>query len=352
MRLAVLICIAACANNTPQNKQTSKDGRFTGAKPLALGDDGTVSEHGIVTYPGGDRVDWKSIELPEKKTGTLEIKLTWTTPRPNLRLGFDVFDKYNALIAPAKKERHGYTRTQTIENAKGKYLIRVYALRRGDAGTYKLDVNFTPPIADTGIDWPKVVVAEPPRLPDLPTVVVSEPCDANKVPFDYSNPGCATVCPTTNPRKGWKGCKGQCTVTPPDPGIPECAKDMVCDLRALDRRIPSCLKHFPKPCPDPRNPDPNNPNCDGVEIPPVMGRIQGHTVISNTEVEILISVGTSSRIDPTWTAAVVDGSNKVIGTIKITRMDTSNTRGRVSLTAQQVTTNKNVLFTPPPKPKP
>ena len=35
---------------------------------------------GVVTYPGGDRVDWKQIDLPEGKKGRLDLQMTYTTP--------------------------------------------------------------------------------------------------------------------------------------------------------------------------------------------------------------------------------------------------------------------------------
>ena len=63
-----LALLASCANNVPQDKTTGPDGSRKGAKELVL-DNGEAKATGIVTYPGGDRVDWKLIQLPEKKRG-------------------------------------------------------------------------------------------------------------------------------------------------------------------------------------------------------------------------------------------------------------------------------------------
>src|SRR5262245_24879965 len=90
-----------CAANVPQDKATGPDGRIRGAKEIKL-ENGEGVAKGIVTYPGGDRVDWKIIELPAGKRGRLDFSMKWTTPRPGLQLGFDVFDQWNAPVANAK----------------------------------------------------------------------------------------------------------------------------------------------------------------------------------------------------------------------------------------------------------
>ena len=85
MRVAITACllVCACAHNVRQDKATSDDGKIKGAKPIEL-EKGAAEVRDIVTYPGGDRVDWKKIELPEKQRGSLDILLSWVTPRPGL----------------------------------------------------------------------------------------------------------------------------------------------------------------------------------------------------------------------------------------------------------------------------
>ena len=50
----------------------SNDGKVKGAKKIEL-ENGEAKARGIVTYPGGDRVDWKVIELPANATGQLKL---------------------------------------------------------------------------------------------------------------------------------------------------------------------------------------------------------------------------------------------------------------------------------------
>jgi hypothetical protein len=349
MRVNVVlsIFIASCAHNVPQDKATAADGKIKGAKPLTL-ENGEARDSGIVTYPGGDRVDWKMIELPAKQRGTLDIKLSWTTPRPGLKLAFDVFDAWNARIATSKRQGTARNRLATIDNANGKYFIRVYAVGRGDAGRYKLGVEFKERVLPQGPDWPSIPIPDPPKLADLPTVTVTVPCDV----FDPKNPDCRDKCPPGAPER-WPGCKDECTAKPPDAGIPACAKTMSCDRRNLDRRILACKIEWWPECSNPAKPDASNPKCDDAQFPPVATRIGKKMVIGN-EVEITIMAGKRSNIEAGWTAVLLQGTtNKPLpgGTIKILRVDESTTIGRVSLTAQQVEENKSVLVSPPPKPK-
>src|ERR1041385_3266385 len=64
--LATLLVLASCAHNVPQDSNTGEDGKEKGAKPVTL-ENGEGRATGIVTYPGGDRVDWKLLELPDKQ---------------------------------------------------------------------------------------------------------------------------------------------------------------------------------------------------------------------------------------------------------------------------------------------
>src|SRR5262249_36225736 len=133
----------ACAHDVEQDRATGVDGKIEGAKPIKF-DNGEGVAKGIVTYPGGDRVDWKSVEVPAGKHGTLDFQLTWQAPRPGLQLAFDVFDQSNTPIVVTKSSvrKRGHQRTATIADAAGTYFVRVYAPRRTDAGTYKLTASF------------------------------------------------------------------------------------------------------------------------------------------------------------------------------------------------------------------
>jgi hypothetical protein len=355
-RAILLVVVAACAHNVNQDKATSEDGKPKGAVAVPLvNNQATVT--GIVTYPGGDRVDWKMLELPAKLKGELGVKLTWSTPRPNLQLAFDVFDANNKKLVTSNssaRRRRG-PRAETVKEASGKYFIRVYAVGRGDAGRYRLDITFKEVDYSTEPDWAKVSVPPPPRLATLPTApTVWGPCP----PHDLANPNCADKCwadaPPTHP-----GCKKICR-TPGNPADPNCAKEMTCDLRAPDRRIPDCKGKF-GPCKDPANPDQNNPNCDDVTLPAKRLRITTVQVSGDQNV-LVVPVKAGSGITTAWTAEVLQGgdtngppaTDDVLrsGTLKIVRVDDDNIVLSVSVrsvTKQQLDTNKWVLFRPPPK---
>src|SRR5258705_6939307 len=118
--LAILFTVSSCARNVVQDSKSGEDAKEKGAKPMLL-DNGEAKASGIVTYPGGDRVDWKLVELPDKKMGALDIKLQWTPPRPGLQLAFDVFDEWNTPIVQSKrvskKRSMSRVRTAVVDNA-------------------------------------------------------------------------------------------------------------------------------------------------------------------------------------------------------------------------------------------
>jgi len=346
--LGILCVVLSCAHNVPQDSATGADGKQKTAKTLTL-ENGEAKAKGIVTYPGGDRVDWKVIELPDKIRGIVDIKLQWQPPRPGLQLAFDVFDEYNTPVVQSKKtgkkRSSGRVRTATIDNAKGKYFIRVYAVGRGDAGRYKLAVAFTPDRDSAGgIDWTTVPINEPPRLADLPGVVV--PCDP--VDPDIKNPECRKICWQGAPAN-WPGCSDTCTANPPDWQIPACARDAPCPA-VPNRHFKKCPKSVFGACKDPAHPDPENPNCDDITVPPVPARITD-TIVNGKEIDILIMAGKDQGIGDNWTASIVSSSGQWIADIKIISLNKGSTKGRVTMSLTQLQQNKNALFKPPPRRK-
>ena len=341
-----LAILCACAHNVHQDKATGEDGKVKGAKPLVL-ENGEAKASGIVTYPGGDRVDWKLIELPEKQRGTLDIKLQWTPPREGLQLSFDVFDEYNAQVVQSKKKgkkrSKSRIRTASIDDAKGKYFIRVFAPERGDAGKYKLTVEFVENNGPMAIDLTKVEIPEPPKLAAVP-----EPeavCD--EFTFDVKNPACRNVCPSANAPPGWPACKGKCP-DPPDANNPACWNTMPCPTPP-DRRVKACPKtKWPK-CPDIANPDPQNPNCDDAKADPVTGRVL-KTEIQGSEVLITISGGSDQGVGKGWKGKVLRGDSESPldgGDVTVIRVGKRETIGKVRLTTDQIGSNPRVKLSPP-----
>jgi hypothetical protein len=344
---AGLVCLAlSCAHNVAQDAATGADGKEKGAKPITL-ENGEGKASGIVTYPGGDRIDWKLIELPDKQRGTLDIKLAWAPPRSGLQLAFDVFDEWGSPIVQSqktsKKRSKGRTREATVESAKGKYFVRVYAVGRGDAGKYKLTVDFKEAVAGAGIDYTKLEIPEPPKLAAVPEAEV--PCD--EFQFDPKNPACKLVCPQAGAPPGWPACKDKCP-TPPDANVPACQGTMDCPTPP-DRRVKKCTAAKFVKCPDPAHPDPNNPNCDNIKLPPVHNRIIAKT-IQGSDMIITIGAGSNLGVQTTWTGTVLKGDSETPlqnGDIKIVRVDKAVTVGKVHLTPDQLLSNPRVRLSAP-----
>jgi hypothetical protein len=342
LSLAILLALS-CAHNVPQDKATGPDGKNKGAKSLTL-ENGEAKTSGIVTYPGGDRVDWKLIELPEKERGILDVKLQWIPPRPGLQLAFDVFDEYNHQVLaskkPGKKRSRSRIRTASLENAKGKYYVRVYAVGRGDAGKYKLTVEFKEEQGAMAIDLTKVEIPEPPKLAAIPEPEAT--CD--EFTFDPKNPACRTVCPTAGAPAGWPACKGKCP-DPPDPQNPACW-DKVCPNPPTSRAKACKMKDFP-PC-DKSAPDPDNPKCS-IKANPVTARVI-KAEVQGSDTLITIAVGEDGGVSKGWTGRVLRGdSDNAIdgGDVQVIRVGKRETIGKTRLTTDQISANNRVKLSPP-----
>jgi hypothetical protein len=339
---AILVSLS-CAHNVPQDKASGPDSKVKGAKQLTL-ENGEAKSSGIVTYPGGDRVDWKLLELPEKQVGVLDIKLQWNPPRPGLQLGFDVFDEWNTPIVQskkvAKKRSKSRVRTAVVDNARGKYFIRVYAAGRGDAGKYKLTVEFKQSTGPMAIDLTKVEIPEPPKLAAIPEPEAT--CD--EFTFDPKNPACRTVCPTAGAPAGWPACKGKCP-DPPDPQNQACW-DKVCPNPPTIRAKACKLKDFP-PC-DKAAPDPENMKCN-VKADPIVGRVIKNEV-QGSDVVITIAVGSDQGVGKGWSGRVLRGDSDAPidgGDVQVIRVGKRETIGKVRLTIDQVAQNPKVKLSPP-----
>jgi hypothetical protein len=345
--VAGIFLALSCAHNVGQDEHTGEDGRPKGAKELTL-DNGEAKAKGIVTYPGGDRVDWKFIQLPDGQKGTLDIKLQWTPPRPGLQLAFDVFNEYGVQLGQSKragKRSKSRVRTTSVVNAKGKLFLRVYAVSRGDAGAYKLTVDYTQNVGAINLDLTKVDVPDPPKLAAVPEAEV--PCD--EFTFDIKNPACRSICPTANAPPGWPACKGKCP-DPPDVNNSACWATMPCP-NPPDRRVRACPKaKWPK-CLDINNPDPNNPNCDDATAPPVTARVIKNEV-QGADTVITVAAGTDQGVGTTWTGHVLRGDSETPldgGDVHIFRCGKRECAGRVHLTTDTISNNPRVKLTPPPK---
>ena len=336
--VATVALAAGCSKMVPQDKATGEDGKQKGAKELVLENDESFAR-GIVTYPGGDRVDWKVLDLPADTSGNLEVTLTWKPPRPKLRLGVEVWDEWGKKIDgfEGKKNSSKYKATGVIADARGKLFIRVYAVGRGDAGTYKLHLGYS---KGSSLDPRGYVIPEPPKLAAVPKGL--EPCDP--FAFDRKNPACATQCPAVFDAS-WPGCAGKCP-TPPDPNNPACQGTMACPTPP-DRKIKSCPKSAWPACDMTKPKDPSNPNCDGAKMPPVRGQVKDVQQQSDVII-ITINRGKKSGVDKGWSGQILDSAGNAIsgGGFVVYRVTEDKCYGKVKLQTDTVR-NASVELTAP-----
>jgi hypothetical protein len=337
-RSAAICAALGCAHPLSQDAATGPDGWPTGAVPIALvrgSNAATGVGSGTVSYPAGDRVDWKRIDLPLHQVGTLALVLTWQTTRGADRLGFDVFDSWGAPVVTRGGDGSAEptdltTRTQTgrIDRARGSYLVRVYAVDRHDAGDYQLAVEFAP--TDPGFDPAALAVPEPPRLPDVP---IEPTCDDRA--YDPANPACANKCPT-----------------PADVRIAACQATMPCPSPP-DRRVAACAPSAWPAC-DLAHRDRGNPNCDHAHVPPVVARIIRTDLRSgDSDLFVTIGAGKQQGLSLRWTARVVHGDDQAPlpnGAITLVRIDDKVTFGKVKLTSDQLPRDARVELQPPAEP--
>ena len=281
----------ACLRNIPQDSHSGKDSRYKGAKTIEL-EDGEGRDKGIVTYPGGDRVDWRVVEVPEEKKGSLRIKLKHKPPRPGLDVAFSVYDQYFTRVARAKPSKKGKRRkSATVRNAEsGKYYIQVYAPRRMDAGSYRLNLRFKErkEVAEVDISALADQIPEPPTLPAVPEPVVVDPVVAKQLEDEAA------------------------------------AKKAEEDARKAEE-------------------DANAPK-------PVTAKIVNVQAASGGSVIITLNKGKKAGVDRGWTGSILrggrDGAPLDGGDFKVIKVTSRESVGKVKLSVDQVKANKYARLSP------
>jgi len=126
--LLVSVVIAGCIVQPDEKSGDDKDRHK--AKPLAIG----KPESDAVDYSGGDRTDWKLLELQD--TGTLTVDLIVDNPKSNVTLAlYDRYGKQVARVAHRKDDEGTQTRLMS-EVGVGKYFVMVQAQGEGDKTGY------------------------------------------------------------------------------------------------------------------------------------------------------------------------------------------------------------------------
>ena len=72
------------------------------AEKIRLDEDGEGrSRRDIVTYPGGDRVDWKVFQVPEGKDGILQVKIKYRPARPGMDSRSSYVHRQSSIMSSA-----------------------------------------------------------------------------------------------------------------------------------------------------------------------------------------------------------------------------------------------------------
>lgn len=289
---------AGCKATISQKANSGKDYRSKGAKKIKIEDNEGRSKRDVVTYPGGDRVDWKYFEIPEGPRGKLEVRVKHTPPRPGLDVAFNVYDEYFERVGRAKPKAEKRRKKVVIENARpGKYYVQVYAPGRGDAGKYRVRVRFKPG-SGGGDDEPEPgpeVFPDPPKLAAVPE---PEP-EPEKVP-----------CPN-DPTKFQPDCPG------------------------------------PKvPCPD--DPTKFEPDCPVKEVKPIRARVVNYKISASGGVVVICDKGKKHGVSKGWKGQIVDRSGNAVqgGVFTITRVTSRQSTGKVRLSIDQVKANNRAILKP------
>jgi hypothetical protein len=238
--LGLCALMASCPKPVDQDINSGEDAWYKGAPTIELDKDGEGEVVDRVTYPGGDRVDWHRIDLPDGYRGLLKVKIKFTTPRPGLDVAYIVYDrdfrrKGRAKPAPKRRQR---TKKVRVPDAEGRYYVQVYAPRREDAADYVLSIEYEGVAVDDGgsgddddddgydVDDPPVLPAVDPGLyadagvgkprPDAAPIPDAAPPDAAPILIDgkivnRSKASAGRVVITINRgssygiKRGWKG---------------------------------------------------------------------------------------------------------------------------------------------------
>ena len=149
--LAATLLSAGCASRRPPlspappdpEAKSGPDARRSGAIPIRVRQ--RVADE--VSFPGGDRTDWKSLALD--RTGSLLLDLRWDEPGSDLDLA--VFDAVGGRIDGSPIEsRPGRKRRRASIGAPGSCFVRIQAIRPGDRSTYVLEATWQDEVVSRG----------------------------------------------------------------------------------------------------------------------------------------------------------------------------------------------------------
>ena len=304
---AVAACAAlgaACASNIGQHDNSGPDYRPDGAELIEL-EDGEGSAIDIVTYPGGDRVDWKKVELPEDFAGVLQVRLMFQPPRDGLEVSFEVYDASFERVAVADPPPGTGARmveAEVVPAFGGIYYFHIFAPTRRDAAEYMLAVRKQRQDVSAYIDDDDGGVL--PRIPDPPTLPAIPTGDTEVAERGGGQQG-----------GGQQGGGG--------------------------------LQGGGEPAP---SPDPEPPEEPEKALEPVRARVVTYQLGSDGAVILTVNRGTNDGIERGWSGQMMMGSSGRPlrgGTFTVTRVTSGEAVGQARVSVDQIRANREVLLAPP-----
>ena len=131
--MALGLFLSACKVR-PDEKSGGDEERHK-AKPLKVGE----SQSDSVDYKGGDRTDWKVIELED--TGILTIEVALDNPKTNVSVFlFDKYGKQVAKVVHTKDDENPLIRL-IADAVPGRYFVRIQAEHESDKTGYSINAK-------------------------------------------------------------------------------------------------------------------------------------------------------------------------------------------------------------------
>jgi hypothetical protein len=127
--LPLLVFATACI--TQPDDKSGPDAERHQAKALAVG----KPEADTVDYSGGDRTDWRVIDLQDGGFLTVEVMLD----NPDANVTVALFDRYGKPMNRFTHRKGDQPQIKvTSEVGLGKYFVQVYAEKEGDKTGYSI----------------------------------------------------------------------------------------------------------------------------------------------------------------------------------------------------------------------
>ncbi len=123
----------------------------------------------MVSFPQGDRSDWRRFKAPGDGELTFTLKVRPT--KPGLDVNFKVLDETYHVLGTGKGDKGGRKKLTVTDVDASKYYVVVYAPDKMDAGSYSIKAKFKPidkPVVGGGPAPAVEIVPMPSRLAAVP----------------------------------------------------------------------------------------------------------------------------------------------------------------------------------------